>query len=258
MNLKEALMRVPGLHARSVISQLADGPTNTSYLVRWEGENCVLRIDKPEVVQFGLSRESEAAIMEVVSQAGIGPQPLFIDLEIGVSLRAYIAGEDWSLPDMIDADRLARVAARLRDVHALAPIGDEFSPGLAARRYARQVGSIEAQKMADEANVRLAELRQMPSRECLCHNDPVAQNWIDTKDRLWLIDWEYAGIGDPWFDLAVIVTHHQLDDDLRHHFVTTYLRREPRTNETDRLYRWCRFYGVLLKLWQLRTGLEYN
>jgi thiamine kinase-like enzyme len=142
----------------------------------------------------------------------------------------------------------------LRDLHALPPIGNIYEPGLAARRYARQLGTPEAREHADTANLLLAELRFEPARECLCHNDLVAGNIIETSDGLKLIDWEYAGLGDPWFDIALVIEHHQLDDALQTAFVNAYLHREPREKELRRLAAWRRFYAALLRLWQLRTG----
>ena len=46
-----------------------------------------------------------------------------------------------------------------------------------------------------------------------CHNDLLRANFIDDGDRLWIIDWEYAAMGDPAFDLGNFAVHHQLTDD---------------------------------------------
>jgi thiamine kinase-like enzyme len=157
-----------------------------------------------------------------------------------------------------DAAKLKLLANRLRDLHALPPVGNKFEPGLAARRYARQLNTAEAQAYADTTNLILAELRFQPARECLCHNDLVAGNIVESGSedgsRLMLIDWEYAGLGDPWFDLALVIEHHQLNDETQAGFVQAYLGREIRDTEMHRLLGWRKFYRALLSLWQLRTG----
>jgi thiamine kinase-like enzyme len=108
--------------------------------------------------------------------------------------------------------------------------------------------------MADEANLLLADLRFTPYRECLCHNDLVAGNILEGSQGLKFIDWEYAGLGDPWFDLALVTEHHQLSAQLEDGFVQAYLLRPPREAELQRLSGWRAFYRALLTLWQLRTG----
>lgn len=266
MNLKQALILMPGLAADSVVRQLSDGPTNTSYLVRRGDELCVLRLDKPLAKELGLDRIAEHDIVETASLAGIGAEPLHFDADSGTSLRRYLPGRAWSETDLHDAAKLQLLAHRLRDLHALPPVGNTFEPGLAARRYARQLGTTEAQDYADKANLILADLHYEPARECLCHNDLVAGNMVEidvggvvrtgARDRsgLMLIDWEYAGLGDPWFDLALVIEHHQLPDELQAGFVNAYLRREVRDTEMRRLTGWRRFYRALLSLWQLRLG----
>jgi thiamine kinase-like enzyme len=266
VNLKQALMLMPGLAADSVVRILSDGPTNTSYLVRRGDELCVLRLDKPLAKELGLERIAEHDIVEATSLAGIGAKPVYFDAESGASLRRYLPGRAWSEADLHDATRLRLLANRLRDLHALPPVGNTFEPGLAARRYARQLGTAEAQNYADKANLILADLRYEPARECLCHNDLVAGNMVEVAvgglvqtnveagSGLMLIDWEYAGLGDPWFDLALVAEHHQLPDELQAGFVDAYLRREVRDTEMHRLMGWRRFYHALLSLWQLRLA----
>jgi thiamine kinase len=77
---------------------------------------------------------------------------------------------------------------------------------------------------------------------------------VEGSEGLKLIDWEYAGLGDPWFDLALVIEHHGLSEQLESGFVQAYLRRPPRAAELQRLAGWRRFYAALLSLWQLRIG----
>ena len=254
MILKEALVRVPGLAADSVVSMLSNGPTNISYLVNRGDQLCVLRLDKPLAAELVLDRHAEHDIAETASLARIGAWPLFFDAENGVSLREYLPGRPWHENDLCNPAKLQLLASRLRDLHALPPAGNHYEPGRAARRYATQLGTQPARDLADRANLQLADLHEQPSRECLCHNDLVASNILEGSDGLKLIDWEYAGMGDPWFDLALVIEHHQLDDALQSGFIRAYLQREPRASEFSRLLAWRKFYAVLLSLWQLRTA----
>lgn len=254
MNLKQALVLMPGLAADSVVSVLSDGPTNTSWLVRRGDDLCVLRLDKPLARELGLDRDAEHDITESVFLAGLGAEPLHYNSENAITLRRYLPGRSWSEVDLQDAARLQLLAKRMRDLHAMPAVGNSFEPGLAARRYARQLGTPEAQKIADEANLLLADLRFTPHRECLCHNDLVAGNILEGSQGLNFIDWEYAGLGDPWFDLALVIEHHGMSESLEQGFVQAYLLRPPREAELHRLAGWRAFYRALLSLWQLLTG----
>jgi thiamine kinase-like enzyme len=56
----------------------------------------------------------------------------------------------------------------------------------------------------------------------LCHNDVHHLNLIDDSERLWLIDWEYAGLGNPLFDLAAVCCYHNYDAALRRGLAECY------------------------------------
>src|SRR5262249_36398443 len=64
--------------------------------------------------------------------------------------------------------------------------------------------------------------RIAPFRPVLCHNDLMPANLIDDDPRLWLVDWEYAGVGHPLFDLANASANAALDEDQDHAFLAAY------------------------------------
>jgi thiamine kinase-like enzyme len=56
----------------------------------------------------------------------------------------------------------------------------------------------------------------------LCHNDLGRGNFIDDGTQLWLIDWEYAGVGDPYYDLAFIAHNNRLSPEEEAELVQAY------------------------------------
>ena len=46
-----------------------------------------------------------------------------------------------------------------------------------------------------------------------CHNDLLNANFIDDGERIRIVDWEYAGMGDPFFDLGNFSVNHDLTPD---------------------------------------------
>ncbi len=130
----------------------------------------------------------------------------------------------------------------------------------------------------------LASCRDPQAPLVFCHNDPVADNFVAVPEpgpgsssssslgpssgpdsgsdpgpcpasaqmptpQLWLIDWEYSGFNEFWFDLAVVIGHHQLSMPLAQAFLKAYLGRLPSAAEQQRLAGWVAFYVSLSRLW---------
>ena len=55
-------------------------------------------------------------------------------------------------------------------------------------------------------------MRRSTDAHVPCHNDLLNANFLEDGERLWIVDWEYAGMGDRFFDLANFAINHELDD----------------------------------------------
>jgi thiamine kinase len=253
--VQERLSALPGMGEARLLEQLADGPTNTSYLVERGAERFVLRLDKPEARQLGLDRDNERAVCEKLAEAGLTPAYRHFDAAAGVCLRPFVAGRSLRGADLLEPRMLERLAGVLRRLHRLPPVGLPFDVAGAARRYAAQLATPQASMLAERAAGLLTEIGRQGGAAALCHNDLVAENVLETpQGDLLLIDWEYAAVGDPYFDLAVVVRHHQLDPSLARHFFGAYLQRAPAEEESARFALQCRLYDGLLALWNLRVS----
>ncbi len=234
-------------------SRLSNGPTNASYLLEKSGQRFVLRLDKPEARKLGLDRVNENQVCEALAEAGLALSPIHFDPVAGVYLRRFIPGRSWTASDLAVAANRERLAGLLRRLHRVEPVGKDFDPLAAARRYAAQSGDERARTILREAESLAAELASEPCARVICHNDLVCENVLEGQ-QLMLIDWEYAAIGDPFFDLAVVVRHHDLDEPAAMNFLAAYLGREVGQCDSQRLARQCAFYHCLLQLWNLRVA----
>jgi len=253
--LPQALQAIPGFSGAKIVSQLSDGPTNASYLVEQGGEQYVVRLDKPDVASLGLDRANEQCINEVAAAAGLAPPPLHFDPEAGICLRRFISGHSWNRSDLLRPGNLQRLAGVLQKLHGLPPAGTVFEPAVAARRYATQIGTAAAAAIAARAEKIASEINAYSVVGRLCHNDLVCQNVLE-GERLILIDWEYAGVGDPYFDLAVVVQHHGLDRSSASVFLDAWLGQAATARETSHLSLQCDFYSCLLQLWEQLSATE--
>jgi len=253
MTPESALATIPGFSNAWIGITLADGPTNKTVLVENFESQYVLRVDKPVIADLGLDRRAEEEISRMVASAGLAPELVYTDHERGIALRKFVPGTNWLVSDLRKPGWLKRLAALLRELHALPEVRARFEPDRAIRRYAEQLGTDQAKGLADRALALFAECRGMQDGSCLCHNDLLNHNIMEST-RAMLIDWEYAGMGDPYFDLAVVIEHHKLGEKLGVQFLGFYLERKATEKELERLWKNCAFYAALLELWTLRVA----
>ncbi len=245
----EALDRLPEIAGAEVESELHCGPASNSYLLRRNREQFVLRVDRPLAALLGLDRRAEPEILRPVAAAGIGPELVVARPEDGLLVTRYIPGKSWSEADLREPANLKRLAGILNRVHALRPIGPHLGLRTAVSRYASLIGTPEADELAAEAATLLRRLTADDIPQCLCHNDPIAPNVID-GEGLRLIDWEYAAIGDPFFELAVITQHHELTEQEIDILLTTLLGRVTESHH-HHLHRTRALYDRVSLLWLL-------
>jgi thiamine kinase-like enzyme len=151
-------------------------------------------------------------VLTVVADRGLGPVVIWADPDAGLLLTEYQEGHSWGEADLRNKKNLGRFGKLLQRLHQVSIDTQPVDLSRYAFRYAQQLATDEADRIAREANELADKWCTDGSRRVLCHNDPVAGNIIDTEqnDRLTLIDWEYAGLGEPCFDLAVFIRHHAL------------------------------------------------
>jgi thiamine kinase-like enzyme len=204
------LDRVPMFDGRTDIDVelLSGGLTNVNYLMTAGGERFVVRIAGENTESLGIDREREAAAVHEASIAGIAPEPVAFLLPEGHSVTRFVEGaRQVTLDDARSEGFITRMAARLRDIHALDSIEGMFDPyhdierwiDLAADRGVAIPDALtgilnRVERTRLERAVALDQL-------VLCHNDSYYLNVLD-DGQLWILDWEYAGMGDPFYDLA--------------------------------------------------------
>jgi thiamine kinase-like enzyme len=222
---------------------LDGGITNHVWLVETDGRKAVLKIDEsPRGSPFN-SREAEAKIQSIAAESGLANRVLHV--ADNVLMTEYLAGEVLAPSDLRNEETLTNVALALRRVHGLPLTGRQFDAPGAARLYAGHV-SDEYQETVQQ-HLQVIESMPEPSRLACCHNDLVAENIIATPE-IHFLDWEYACDNDPMFDIATIVAHHELSDELALVLLNTYF-----DGDGDRwrkpLESYKKVYAALLWLW---------
>ena len=196
-------------------SPLEGGITNRNYRVRFGGEEYVLRLHGKDTRLLGISREAEAQASEAAAALGIAPA-VAASFDGGMVTR-YVACESLSAADV--AARAEEVALALRRFHdaQLALPARFWVPDL-IEDYARTLqelgeGPPPSLREAGELATRIAAALPAGERRP-CHNDLLPGNVIcDARSgRVMIVDWEYAGMGDPWFDLGNLSVNNDFDE----------------------------------------------
>lgn len=257
MTPENALSRIPGFGRAEVGMTLSDGATSNTILVKHLARRYVLRIDKPAARDLGLHRDKEEEVLRLVAAGGLAPEPLYFDLEHGIFLREFTAGTNWTVSELQNKKALRRLADTLRTLHSLPAVSARFEPGSALQRYANAIDTDEAREIAGRAQSALDKLEAKAHVDCLCHNDLLNHNILESEN-VNLIDWEFAGMGDPVFDLATVIEHHNLPDKLVQIFLRHYLERLPVEDDMRRLSLQRTVFKCLSELWYLRTSTTHR
>jgi thiamine kinase-like enzyme len=195
---------------RVSIEPLGGGITNRNFKVDTGGEEFVLRIGGKDTELLGIDRTAEYAASRVAAELGLAPEVVaFIEPE-GFLVTRYVGGA----VGKVDVGLVGAALRRLHDGPSLPGRFDSFRVVEAYRDIAAEHGVpvpaayAGAKDLADRIERRRAGVPLRP-----CHNDLLSANFIEGGDRLWLVDWEYAGMGDPFFDIGNFSVNNDLDED---------------------------------------------
>ena len=236
------------------IEPIKHGQTNRSWLVTTERDRFVVRIsDVASAGELQIDRENEAVVLRHVARAGIGPQVLRCDAARGILVTRYL-GATWSEQEALGDDSIDRIAHLLRRLHALDIPAGVRTVDLAStvHGYVRTLdergthSGLVSPALRDRADQAAGELRT-GSTSCLCHNDVHHLNIVG-RDPARLIDWEYAGVGEPLFDLASLCVYHGYGRAQRERLLTAYGARVDAIN-SQRLELACWLFDYIRDLW---------
>jgi thiamine kinase-like enzyme len=203
----------------TTIEPLGGGITNRNFRVEVGDETFVLRIGGEDTQLLGIDRDAEHAASRVAAELGLAPEVVaFVEPE-GYLVTRYVEGE-------VGKVDVAEVGAALRRLHEGPTIPsrfDSFRVVEAYRAVADERG-VAIPPAYDHASALAERIEQQRGDAplCPCHNDLLNANFIHDGSRLWLVDWEYAGMGDPFFDLGNFAVNHELDAEGERELLAAY------------------------------------
>lgn len=212
---QEALAHVPGYNPQARIAALAGGEINKTFRIDTGVGRFVLRMHDPLNAILGVDHLREARLQTAAAAAGVAPAVVHIDPQQRFMIAEYIEGRVWTAADFCDVERLGQLGATLRTLHEIVPpvSADFMLAGILQEFAARIADASPAERpllaqLMQRAQVSLRECASEARAPALFHSDLYCANIIEADGQLLLIDWEYAAVGDPLFDLACVLAYY--------------------------------------------------
>jgi len=225
MDVEAVVARIwPGEQAH--VEVLGGGITNHNFKIDLAGDSYVLRIAGQDTSLLGIDRSVEHEASLAAAAVGVGPDVVaFVEPE-GYLVTRFIEGSVVPLDRMRETASIGRVAQALRAVHRGPSLPGRFISFRVVEDYRTTAFSHGAEVPPSYAWARQVARRVERARgafpERPCHNDLLNANFIDDGTRIRIVDWEYAAMGDVFFDLANFSINHEFGRDERQMLLAAY------------------------------------
>jgi len=244
--------RVPQWRGSDVVVRLLPGGiTNQNFVATVDEREYVVRVPGHRTELLGIDRANEVEAALRAAELGIAPPVLGELPGVGTLITELMPGHHIDAHTL--AGRLDVIVPMLRRFHESGPLRGAFPVHRVVEWHARDAGAHGV--MPPPAYERIhqhsrhieAAFANCPTPTVPCHNDLLPGNVLVDDERVWLIDFEYAGMNDVFFDLANLSVNSGLADDHDERLLRLYFGEVTRQ-------RWARLQ--LMKLMsEFREGM---
>ena len=252
---REILAGIPSLAGYDGPLLRLGGLTNMVY----RAGDVVLRLPGIGTAEY-IDRANEAVAARQAARAGVSPEVLHADAARGVLVTRFIAAAVTMSP-MAFRQRNgspARAAAAFRRLHQsgarfparfeLFAMIDDYLGLLSTRDVALPAGYHDV--VAEAGAVRTA-LGKSEITPVACHCDPLCENFLDTGERMWVVDWEYSGMNDPMWDLGDLSVEAGFNTAQDEELLSSYFSGEAPPEDRARMAIHKAMCDLLWTLWGL-------
>jgi thiamine kinase-like enzyme len=251
----------PGSEIRS--SPIAAGLTNQNFRVNVDGTPFFVRVPGASADLLAVDRANELHNTRAAAEAGVGPNVVGVDGATGAFALEWIDGRTMSNAAFAEPGTPASIAEALRRLHAGPRFRADFDMFRLTEFYLRVV---------DERSIRIPDgfrehLGEIPRIEAAlvahplptvpCHNDLLAENYLDDGTQLWIVDYEYSGNNDPTFELGNTAQELGFDAARQEELCAAYFRPERFAREARELLARMRLQMIMSDVgWTLWAAIQ--
>jgi thiamine kinase-like enzyme len=227
--LVAAVNSIPEWDERSLqVVPITAGRTNRNFRVTADGEPFFLRLAGKDTELLGIDRTAEQDAARAAADAGVGPDVFAYAPELGCLVTRWIDADPLNEGNLEREEVLRPVVEAIKAIHAGPALKWSFDPFRIVEDYGRiseerGVHVPEAYHDAHEMAARIeSAFASDPMPLLPCHNDLLESNFLLRDDHVWVVDHEYAGMGDPFFDLGNLSINNSLSDDAQERLLALY------------------------------------
>jgi thiamine kinase-like enzyme len=264
VDVQLALARMLGWSGRDVrVQPITAGLTNSNFRVDAKGETYFVRIPGPATELLAVDRANELHNTRAAAKAGVGPRVLQHDRKTGALILQWLPGRTMSNMAFQEPGMPGRIAEVLRRLHSGPRFRDDFDMVRLSDRY---LGVIEERGIPIPPGYRErlpliprieAALAAHPQPSVPCHNDLLAENYLDDGERLWIVDYEYSGNNDPTFELGNTAQELGFDDARVRELGTAYFGADRFERDSEALLARMRLQMIMSDVgWTLWAAIQ--
>ena len=267
--LDAALKRLPqfqDMDLAQIITARLGGLTNLVFKVTAGGRNYLLRIPGEGTGDY-IDRSVEGYNAQVAARAGVSAEVLFFDEADGLMLAEFIEDCTTMTPESFPVTPGApgRAALALKKMH---DCGEDFKFRFELfamiEEYLGVLDKLGAQLppgyhdvVAEAAGIRkVLDANPVPLKPCHC--DPLCENFLDDGQRMWVVDWEYSGMNDPYWDLGDVSVEASFGPDQDREMMSAYCGGEVPAHLFGRMVIYKAMCDLLWTLWGLIQHANNN
>jgi len=265
----QVLTAIPGfasLTPDSYVTERLGGLTNLVFSVDTGSDRYALRIPGKGTEEY-IDRVVEIHNARVAARADVSAEVIFADSDSGVMLTRYIDEIVTMTPDEFRNRQgaAARAGRALKRMHSwsepfqfrfeLFAMIDEYLAILAERKSELPDGYAD---IVESALPVREVLDRNPAHLAPCHCDPLCENFLDSGERMWIVDWEYSGMNDPMWDLGDLSVEAGFNAAQDMELMRAYCDGEPGNAEIGRMVIYKAMCDLLWTLWGLIQHSEGN
>lgn len=267
--IHDALKNVPrfaSLVMGDYTTKRLGGLTNLVYRVDTGDEVIIVRIPGKGTNEY-IDRAVELHNATVAADAGVSAEIIWADGQTGVMISRCVENIETMTPALFRSRKGSptRAGDALRQLHTndqpfqfrfeLFAMIDEYLGILAGKDTTLPDGYAEVVKAAEPVK---AALLANPLPLAPCHCDPLCENFLDDGDKMWIVDWEYSGMNDPFWDLGDLSVEGEFSTAQDMEMLLAYLGTTPTQAQVGRMVIYKAMCDLLWTLWGLIQHADGN
>ncbi len=235
-----------------VLKTLKSGPISDIYLCLYKEKKSIMRVDRSWTSSMKFDRQTEILLINEIIKLNLAPKILHSDTKLGLLIWRFVEGDEFFLDSINNKKNLKLLGASIKKLHEV-PVPKKakniFKDSLDLYQN-NSVKNLENKFLYKGINI-FKDLLKDDEEYVFSHNDLNKTNIILNK-TFYFLDWEYAGLNHPYFDLALSSSSLNLNEKEISYLWEGYSDNKYALN-MKKLHNWSIFSSFLDYMWRLKV-----